>query len=66
MQVGNEYLYTGDLWTSSPDHLKSHDLQYWEPLIFDDSVSPPNIAELRWLDEFNISAGPFQPQIFLN
>ena len=24
-----EYLYTGDMWSSAPDSLKSHDIQYW-------------------------------------
>ena len=24
-----DYLYTGDLWSSAPDGLKSHDIQYW-------------------------------------
>jgi len=44
------YIYTGDLWTSAHDHLKSHDLQYWQPLVFDDSISPPMPKELTWHD----------------
>ena len=48
------YVYTGDRWQSAPDHLKSHDLQYWEPLEFDDSVSPPTIAPLRSVDNFTL------------
>ena len=34
-----EYLFMGDLWTTAPDGLKSHDLQYWAPLRFDDGES---------------------------
>ena len=36
---GVEYLFMGDLWTTAPDGLKSHDLQYWAPLVFDDDQS---------------------------
>ena len=43
-------VYTGDLWDSAPDRLKSHDLQYWEPLQFNDTVSPAIIAELKGED----------------
>ena len=47
------HLFMGDLWTSAPDGLKSHDLQFWAPLDFDDRVaddSPPTIQPLRWHD----------------
>ena len=48
------YVYTGDRWRSAPDLLKSHDFQYWEPLRFDDSVDPPTISTLTWLDSFEV------------
>ena len=50
-----DYLYTGDLWSSSPDGLKSHDLQYWSsPLVFDDTVAPPAIAPMDFIANFTI------------
>ena len=56
-----EYLFMGDLWTTAPDGLKSHDLQYWAPLRFDDgestyrgSHSPPTIQPLVWRDGFEL------------
>lgn len=49
------YLYTGDLWSSAPDGLKSHDIQYWSPpLEFDDSVEPPTIKTLSFVSNFEI------------
>ena len=52
----SDYLYTGDLWSSAPDNLKSHDLQYWSPpLVFDDSVSPPTIQPMNFVDKFFIN-----------
>ena len=48
------YLFMGDLWTSAPDGLKSHDLQYWAPLRFDDRHDPPVIAPFEWVDGFEI------------
>lgn len=49
------YMWTGDRWGSAPDGLKSHDVQFWQPLKFDDSVSPPAIAPLRWADSFSLT-----------
>ena len=46
------YVFTADRWQSAPDKLKSHDLQYWAPLTFDDSKTPPAIAPLVWTDSF--------------
>ena len=46
---------TGDRWMSSPDHLKSHDFQYWAPLNFDDAHDPPRVLPLRWLDSFELN-----------
>lgn len=51
---GVEYVWTGDRWGSAPDGLKSHDFQYWQPLAFDDSVSPPTIAKTHWMDSFRL------------
>jgi len=51
----NDYLYTGDLWSSSPDNLKSHDLQYWSPpLEFDDLVTPPVIIPMKFVNNFTL------------
>jgi hypothetical protein len=52
------YVFASDLWSSAADNLKSHDLQYWHLLKFDDSVASetqaPLIAELQWEDEFTL------------
>jgi len=50
------FVYTGDRWDSAPDDLKSHDYQYWEPLHFNDSVTPPVIAPLTFVGSFVIKA----------
>lgn len=47
-------VWTGDRWASAPDGLKSHDLQYWQPLRFDDSRTPPTIMPLTWADWFTM------------
>eukprot|EP01062_Namystynia_karyoxenos_P029787 TRINITY_DN22323_c0_g1_i1.p1 TRINITY_DN22323_c0_g1~~TRINITY_DN22323_c0_g1_i1.p1 ORF type:complete len:366 (+),score=96.21 TRINITY_DN22323_c0_g1_i1:85-1182(+) len=51
---GYVYLWTGDRWASAPDHLKGHDLQFWQPLTFNDSVTPPAIAPLHWADSVSV------------
>ena len=48
------FVYTGDRWSSAPDKLKSHDFQYWYPLAFNDSVSPPTIEPMKWVDSIII------------
>ena len=48
------YIWTGDRWQSAPDHLKSHDFQYWQPLQWDDSVSPSRLHRLGWVDSFSL------------
>eukprot|EP00054_Salpingoeca_dolichothecata_P005745 m.35987 g.35987 ORF g.35987 m.35987 type:complete len:380 (-) comp15880_c0_seq1:27-1166(-) len=48
------FVYMGDRWHSAPDNLKSHDLQYWEPLVFDDSKEPPLPLPLKWENEFDL------------
>lgn len=57
------YLFMGDLWTSAPDGLKSHDLQYWAPLSFDDTKVPPAIRPLEWMDGFDIDVPSAQPGV---
>ena len=53
---GNDtYIYTGDRWASAPDHKKSHDFQYWQPLKFDDTRQPPLPEPLKWVDSFVLS-----------
>jgi hypothetical protein len=44
------YIYTGDLWTSAEDKLKSHDRQFWAPLRFDGA----GIEPMEWVDSFAI------------
>ena len=43
-----------DRWGSSPDQKKSHDLQYWAPLAFDDSVVPPTLRPFHFVDGFEL------------
>eukprot|EP00931_Biecheleriopsis_adriatica_P028574 TRINITY_DN17031_c0_g1_i1.p1 TRINITY_DN17031_c0_g1~~TRINITY_DN17031_c0_g1_i1.p1 ORF type:complete len:440 (+),score=64.77 TRINITY_DN17031_c0_g1_i1:26-1345(+) len=49
-----EYIFMADLWTTAPDGLKSHDVQFWAPLRFDDAKSPPTILPLEWNPGFEI------------
>jgi beta-xylosidase len=49
---GPRHIFTSDLWSSAPDHLKSHDFQFWYPLVFNDSNVPPTIQDLSWVDSF--------------
>lgn len=44
------YIYTGDRWGSAADGRKSHDLQYWGVLEFDDELDPPLPKPLQWRD----------------
>ena len=53
-----EMLFVSDRWSSAPDHLKSHDLQYWQPLLFNDSAKPPTIAVFEWRDWFVLQMPP--------
>eukprot|EP00040_Diaphanoeca_grandis_P024458 m.134381 g.134381 ORF g.134381 m.134381 type:complete len:381 (-) comp29737_c0_seq2:528-1670(-) len=50
-----EFVYVGDRWTSAPDKLKSHDLQFWQTLEFDDAATPPRISVLAWRNTATIS-----------
>ena len=45
-------VFAGDLWSSAQDNLKSHDLQFWQPLEFDQDSNPPTIKPFEWRDWF--------------
>ena len=46
------YVFASDLWSSAADNLKSHDLQYWHLLQFNESdpLTAPKINGLVWED----------------
>lgn len=46
------YIFVSDRWGSGPT--KASDLQYWQPLQFNDTQSPPHIEELQWTDQFTL------------
>ena len=48
------FFAAGDMWSLAEDNLKSHDLQYWQQLEFDDSTSPPSIKPFVWQDSITI------------
>ena len=48
-------MVVGDNWGSAPDGLKSHDLQFWLPLQWDDTQLPPLPRPLVFLDTFAIN-----------
>ena len=54
MQFNNSfaYVWAADRWLSAPDDLKSHDFQYWAPLSWNDTMTPPLPLELTWTDGF--------------
>lgn len=51
---GTSQIWVGDRWQSAPDHLKSHDFQYWVLLRWDDTVVPARLHHLSWVDNFTI------------
>ena len=51
-QNGTDYLYTGDLWSSAPDGLKSHDIQYWSPALEFDTNG--NIHPMNFVEQFTL------------
>ena len=61
--VGGEptYLFMADLWTTAPDGLKSHDLQFWAPLSFDDAAYPPVPNQLAMLEGFLLDVATAAP-----
>ena len=46
-----DYIYTGDLWSSAPDNLKSHDIQYWSPPLQFDKFG--NILPMNFVAQFD-------------
>jgi hypothetical protein len=50
-------IWAGDRWGQSPDGLKGHEPQFWAPLRWDDTASPPVLQHLRWLDNFTVDLG---------
>lgn len=47
-------IFVSDRWMSAPDNEKGHDFQFWAPLHFDHSVSPPLPRPLHWIDTFDL------------
>ena len=47
----DQLMYIGDRWQSSPDGLKSHDLQAWIPLSF---AEDGTLLPMVWVDEFEV------------
>lgn len=43
-------MFVSDTWSTAADNLKSHDLQFWQLLEFDDSVQPATVKPLEWKD----------------
>lgn len=50
-EVDGKFIYTGDLWTSAPDGLKSHDVQYWGELKFNDEGK---VQVMEFVDELRL------------
>ncbi|CAF3846044.1 unnamed protein product [Rotaria sp. Silwood1] len=46
------YIFVSDRWGSGPT--KATDFQYWQPLQFNDTQTPPCIEELQWVDQFTL------------
>jgi hypothetical protein len=53
--TGNVQVWHGDRWQTAPDRLKSHDLQYWGVMKWDDSATPPKLRHLDFQDTFEIT-----------
>ena len=47
------WVWQGDRWQSSPDHLKAHDFTFWEPLAFVGDT----VQKLTWQDTVNVNGG---------
>jgi len=52
--TGPVRVWCGDQWGTSPDKFKSHDLQYWVPMEWDDTLYPPLPRRLRLMDAFDL------------
>ena len=50
------FIWTGDMWESSTDGIKAHDIQYWSPIVWKyDPVSGIDLPmKFYWLDNFTI------------
>jgi len=48
------WIFVSDRWGSALDGYMGHDLQFWEPMQFNDSTNPPTIKVLVWIDQFII------------
>ena len=46
------YIFVSDRWSTGK--LKANDMQYWQPLQFDDTQTPPRIQQLQWTDQFTL------------
>ncbi|CAF1321904.1 unnamed protein product [Adineta steineri] len=46
------FIFVSDRWGTGKQ--KANDMQYWQPLQFDDTQSPPRIQKLNWTDQFTI------------
>lgn len=58
------YVFVNDLWSTAADNLKSHDLQYWHLLEFNDDVAEgeaPTITGLTWQDSCDLDLADYIP-----
>ena len=46
------YIFVSDRWGTGKQ--KADDMQYWQPLQFDDTQIPPRIQKLQWTDQFTL------------
>jgi len=49
------FIWIGDNWQSAPDGVKAHDYQYWTPLQWNESSTPPRVKALEWVDQFYVT-----------
>lgn len=47
------FIFVSDRWGTGK--YKSRDMQYWQPLEFDDTQIPPRIQQLQWIDQFTLN-----------
>ena len=50
----DEWLWIGDQWHHSSDDTFAHSGQFWSPLAWDDSSSPPMPKPFGWVDNFTM------------
>jgi len=51
----DEWLWIGDQWHHAPDGMFAHSGQFWSPLLWDDSVTPPLPKPFGWVDNFTLA-----------